>query len=274
MDFDSTSDFSLDLDFPEFNPLADLESDDEFGEDTQSFLETASAGEMLSRPKEIVAKPDTRTPKERTDDLLAAMATRRSVLLGIMKYCLEPMPVDVVNAHVDKLQENNHSIYSAANLCSLLEKAGALERVDANGEHFTEGEVKPKTVVIDGVEFLEPGEEVEVFWLTTDAGRATLAEDRPLERLRELFAEEEQYLTIYQRILELCNTETGALTPALADAVDNDPLVQKPRYYATRFVDRLEKCDALLWQKAWVVTEVGEAGLALLAELLGKKVED
>ena len=42
----------------------------------------------------------------------------------------------------------------------------------------------------------------------------------------------------------------GAKTPDINAAVDNDLLVQKPRFYAPHFVDKLEKCDALAWQES------------------------
>ena len=56
--------------------------------------------------------------------------------------------------------------------------------------------------------------------------------------------------------------------------VDNDPLVQKPRLYAPHFVDKLEKCDALEWRKAWFTTEIGKQGLEMLADVVDESATD
>ena len=98
---------------------------------------------------------------------------------------------------------------------------------------------------------------------------AAVEADRPLDRLNDLFAQDEQYLPIYKRVLTLCAAEGGTTIKALGDAVDSDPLVQKPRLYVAHFVDKLEKCDAVEWVDSWVTTEVGQTGLEIL-----KDVED
>ena len=49
-------------------------------------------------------------------------------------------------------------------------------------------------------------------------------------------------------------------------AIKDDPLLEKPRYYATRFVSNLEAVDALSWEPGWHITEAGRKGLALLEE--------
>ena len=101
-----------------------------------------------------------------------------------------------------------------------------------------------------------------------EPGRAALEADKPLERLRALLDEDAAYAPIYQRILRLCAADGGTTTPTINNAVDHDPLVQKPRFYAPHFVDRLEKCDALAWRKAWCITDIGRAGLDMLADVV------
>ena len=88
------------------------------------------------------------------------------------------------------------------------------------------------------------------------------------EQLRALLDEDAAYAPIYQRILRLCAADGGTTTPTINNAVDHDPLVQKPRFYAPHFVDRLEKCDALAWRKAWCITDIGRAGLDMLADVV------
>lgn len=259
----------------EFDPLADG-ADDEDADAADGLAAAPGSAEGALAHASDNGRPapaDERPAEERTADLLASMAPRRKVLLSILAHCFEPRPVAQVNALVDELQQNNFSVYSAANLCALLEKAGALERVTADGQPADDVESEPRVVVVDGVEYLEAGDPVEVCWLATDAGRAAVEADKPLERLRDLLDHDAAYLPIYKRILALCAAEGGAKTPDINAAVDNDPLVQKPRFYAPHFVDKLEKCDALAWQKAWVVTEVGRAGLEMLADVVDESAD-
>lgn len=265
MSSDSTFDLSLDTDYDDFDPLEDTEDDEDVeGAEYTSVSAAADATGQQAAPQ--VKTADTRTPQERIDDLFKSMEPRRKVLLGILASVSDGRkPVSEVNAEVDRLQEDNFSVYSAANLCTLLEKAGAIERVTADGQPADEVETEPKTVVVDGVEYLEAAEPVEIFWQITEAGQEKLASDKPIDRLYDLLAKDEQYAVIYKRILTLCSAEDGASTPSINSAVDDDPLVQKPRLYAPHFVDLLEKCDALEWRKAWYTTEIGRQGLAALA---------
>lgn len=272
MTHDSTNQhLSLEPDYDGFDPLEDFEDDAAETEGrADEFVATVSAAEdALAHDDKPVAPATCEKPaEERIADLLKAMAPRRTVLLGILTACDEPQPASAVNARVDELQENNFSVYSAANLCSLLEKAGAIERVTAEGEPAENIEAEPQTVVVDGVEYLEAREPVEIYWRITEPGRAALEADKPLERLRALLDEDAAYAPIYQRILRLCAADGGTTTPTINNAVDHDPLVQKPRFYAPHFVDRLEKCDALAWRKAWCITDIGRAGLDMLADVV------
>lgn len=260
---------SLEPDSNEFDPLEESEATtEEAGADefvaTVRMAEDALAGAGI----EVETVIDDRPAEERIRALFTAMAPRRSVLLGILSFCTEAQPVSAVTAHIDALQDNNFSVYSPANLCALLENAEALECVTPDGNPAPQGELEPKVVVIDGVKYLEPAEPIQVCWLTTTDGRAYLEEDKPLDRLLELLASEASYAVIYQRILMLTAQEQGATTAEIGEAVDDDPLVQKPRFYAAHFVDRLEKCEALLWKKTWCITEIGEEGLKALASMI------
>ena len=206
-------------------------------------------------------------PGERICELLDRMTFRRQTLLGILEFCTEPQTVEDVRIQVDQLQRNNHSVWGAASLCSLLEQAGALVRLSAEGTVIdSQAAREPQTVKIEGVAYLQAEEPSDSYWSTTVEGLSALEADRPYERLTTLFAEEADYLPIYERVLTLCSTEEGALTRELDEAVDNDPLVQEPRYFAPRFVERLEGTGALVWEKTWRTTDIGQRGLALLSD--------
>lgn len=249
----------------EFDPLEDLEPEADEGNDQTGSLVPAVATEGVFPAEPDIT--DTRTAEDRTADLLQAMAPRRAVLLGALSFCQEPKPVSQVNNLIDELQRNNSSVYTAANLCSLLEKAGALERIAADGTPTANIEAEPHITVIDGVEYLEAERPAETFWRTTTAGSVAVEADKPLERLRELLDSDAAYHPIYKRLLFLCAAEGGSDMKSLGEAVDSDPLVQKPRFYASRFIDRLEKCGALAWRSSWVTTDIGQAGLEMLANV-------
>ena len=263
-------DFSFESDFDDFDPLQDSTEDaaedaaETFGESVPTATNTATRPDNGQTP---LAAPEKKPAEERTANLLASMAPHRKTLLGILSFCAEAQPVASVNELVEKLKEHNYSVYSAADLCSLLEKAGALERMTADGKDAEDTETEPRTVVVDGVEYLEPAKAPETFWVATDAGKAAVEADKPLDRLRELLESDGTYKVIYKRILNLCAKEGGVTTNEINAAVDDDPIAQKPRYYAPRFVDKLEKCDALAWEGAWTITEVGERALEILADV-------
>lgn len=282
-DDDSTFEFSLDDDADEYDPWADDE-DEEGGADEGDF-ESQMGDSPYTAPKAVTDVPhapgapehveDTRTPEERTNDLLKEMAPRRKTLLGILSFCLESKPVEETNAKIDELQKNSFSVYTPANLCTLLERAGAIERIDENDEPVTDEENEPEVVEVEGVEYLQPAQPKQVFWRTTAAGKAALDADKPLERLNELLESDQKYAVIYKRILTLCDNDTGTVIATINKHVDNDPLLKQPRMYASRFVDRLERCDALEWKdKAWHITDVGRTALELLADVEDEAEEE
>ncbi|MEG1435235.1 MAG: hypothetical protein RSD45_06735 [Gordonibacter sp.] len=262
---------SLEPDFDAFDPLEESEEPTEEG-GADEFVATVRPAEdaLAGAGLEIETVIDNRPAEERIRELFTAMAPRRTVLLGILSFCTEAQPVDAVAARIDTLQENNYSVYSPANLCALLESAGALDRVTPDGERAQPITFKPSVVVVDGIEYLEAHEPLTTCWLATKDGRAYLEADKPLDRLLDLLSSETTYAAIYERVLKLASQENGATTAEFGEAVDNDPLVQKPRYYAMHFVDQLEKCDALAWKSAWHLTEIGKAGLEALADMADK----
>lgn len=206
---------------------------------------------------------------ERIEKLLGRMRRQRHVLRAVLDACATPTPTEEVRSAVAPVQERYRSIHTLENLLFLLEDAGAIEQVDESGAPYVwDAETaEPVTVVVDGVEYLEPATPPVVCWHATEEGVAALTADDPLAPVSELFERESLYLPIYKRVLEMCSEEGGASMPDLGKAVDGDPLVQKPRFYAAHFVDALEACDALVWAPAWTVTDTGLAALDMLADV-------
>lgn len=261
------SPFELELDaFDDFDPLADTALDDaeelEFPVGTGENLK-AGAGESPVRP---VPDHDPRPAQVRTAELFESMATRRKTLFKILAYCAEPKPVTEVSSYIAELKQKDRSVFTASDLTTLLERAGAIERVDESGAPYQDVKLEPKTVVIDGVEYLEPATPPVACWLVTQAGREQLEANKPFEALQAVFEEEGAYLPIYKRVLTMASDALGASAKQLARAIDSDPLLKSPRYYSSRFVEKLNVCEALSWEgKVWMITDLGREALDQLA---------
>lgn len=261
-------DFSLDTD--DYDPLEDDADEEDSGENEKITVsksdydyskESSSVFDEPENSENEKTEREELPAEERTANLFKSMAPRRKILLGILSFCKEQQPIASVETRVDELQKMSYSVYSPANLCSLLEKAGAINRVTSEGGSVSESHVEPKIVEINGAQYYEPADYRKTYWKTTAAGLAYLESDKPLDRLQELFDSNKTYLRIYKRVLTLCSAEGGAAIKTINSAVNDDPLVQEPRFYAPHFVDQLEKCEALDWHKAWVTTEVGKTAL-------------
>ena len=256
-DFDFGAD---ELDYG-YDPLADAMTEEEQEEEKAGeftgvpFLSlTGLEPPAVPEPAPVEEEP----ASERIAKLFERLNSRRRVLASIMRFCESPRSAAEVDENVVELQEHDYSVYTGANYAALLEEAGALMKTDENGVSFKESpERPPQVVVIDGVEFLKPGPWREAFWLSTDAAREYLAADDPLSRFKDLLARDAKYLDIYLRILDAADSDGGVTTPQLNDLVDDDPLVQNPRYYTAHFTDLLERCEAMRWEGAWVITDIG-----------------
>ena len=166
----------------------DVDIDEEPAEAPAEIPRVASANPAYDEQSFVtpgyVPPVDERTPFERIKDLLVDMASCRRLLMSVMGMCREPLPVEQVNTAIDEYRMNEYTVFTAASLTAQLEKAGALERVTAEGEPFVEVDAEPQLVEVDGVEYLEPVEPPVPYWRTTEAGLAILAANNPLERLK------------------------------------------------------------------------------------------
>ena len=194
------------------------------------------------------------------EKLMQRMATRRSSLLGILDFCREPHGAAEVDACVAKLQAHNASVYDGAALCAMLQQAGALETVTEEDE-TADTDDEPQIEVVDGVEYLRPAKPAEKLWKTTEAGLAYFDSFDPKADLARLLADDAAYMDIYLRVLDMCADKGGTTTAALAAAIDKDPLVQSPRFFAQHFTERLEKAGAVEWDGAWKITDLGRSYL-------------
>ena len=195
---------------------------------------------------------------ERIATLFEQMHAHHKILLGIIAACTdEPLPREMARTIVEELKVGNASVYSAENYCTLLERAGAIELVNAAGQTPDESVDTPETVTVDGVTYLRPKASAALSWRATDAGVQALEEHQPSSRLQQLLSDKALYLPVFKRVLALCNRPGGVTTSTINQALDNDPLLQSPRFHASYFTEHLESCEAICWKNAWYTTDLG-----------------
>lgn len=268
---DSTDFLIDDSDLESFDPLADFEADEEI-DDTpieSGLFDPQDAGFPDAKTlAEDTERAQLQPAEVRTADLMDAMKNQRSVLLGILDFVQERRTDEDTVALIKQLKENNYSVYSPDNFCLLLRRAGAIERVTADGVSFEGVVLEPKRVVVDGAEFWEPADQPELFWSITPVGQDALDSFQPRALIRQTLEAEPEYRTIYRAIIERIDCEEGADQKALSKMYDNKPVVEKPRLFVERFINHLSDTGAIEWRdKAWRLTEPGREAYAVLDEL-------
>lgn len=215
-----------------------------------------------------VPRDDNRPAIVRIGELLDRLGSQRKTCLGIIALCGEPRTFDEVRAEVERLQAGNASVFDAGRLCSLLERAGALERVTQDG---TPREADaPAQIVEDGegAAHYRAADEEPLYWLATQDGRMSVPAVDPEDEVAILIQEAADYLPIYQGILHQASAEGGVKAKTLIKAFDEEPIMQNPRRSCTIFVDHLREVDALEWRGAWFTTEFGVQALQQIDAVL------
>jgi hypothetical protein len=267
----SSFDFSFDPSFQKMTGVPES-MDEVVGGDPGVFLpNTEGRTEFLAPdPEKVPQIPNAmeqdkpgyadRPAAERTRELFAYMNPHRQVLLGVLRAAQTPRSNPEIQADVDDLRTNKFSVYSPANICNMLEQAGALEKVTEDGAPYASFEPEAKIVVIDGEEFWEPTEPPMVYWQITEAGQAQLDANDPLDRITRQLEREPEFLAIYRRVLVHTSAEGGATMSDLSAAVDEDPAIATPRrFFVQHFVEALERCECVAWRgNAWHTTEFGQ----------------
>lgn len=200
------------------------------------------------------------------DQLMFQMAQQRKILMGILEFCKDSPLVADVNDEVDRLKEYSPNVYTAYDLCTILVEKGGLELLDDDGNPYDEDAIEPSIVEDEvGALYYEANDPADLHYHTTDAGQTILDDDDPLGRAQGFFDDDPDLVSIYKRVMKLCDGE-GATLDALNEAVNDDELVQSPRIYAPFFIDRLERCDAIEWEGIWKLTDVGREALELISD--------
>lgn len=213
---------------------------------------------------EVESPYDESDPARPVDNLIKAMAPQRSYLMRFLNAAADNPTMDAMKALYDEWFEYSPTVFTAYDMCVLLEEAGALERVTADGTPYDMGAAEPIMVIDEatGATYYQANEPADLCWKLTDAGRTILDDDDPVGRAQAYFEVDTALQPLYKRLLTLCRD--GAALEELNDAINYDVLSWEPRVYAPFFIDRMEKADAIEWKGTWQLTEVGNEVLALL----------
>lgn len=266
----------------DFNPLQDFDplqdfafsatNADDAGDDViESTLEEGpynlpnpdAAPQYLSQ---LVSFTNGATRDERIEALFAQMPTLEKMLFNILDTCKEPVATQDLEAHIAKLKEHHHAIYTPATLCTLLEQAGALDKCTEDGTSLADYVQEPLKVIIDGAEYWEVAPAPVIYWMLTPEGLAQLETYKPLERIDQCYTQEPQYAQIFTTVLELCARVGGSSIKQIGDVVDDEPIMQNPKRYAMYFIDKLEHAGAVEWQGSWIATAPGQEYLQKLTK--------
>jgi hypothetical protein len=238
----------------------DIEDDDEFDpfadgdfveEDDDSIEEVPELTELPESIKKSGVYDAARyaTPEEAIETLLKKNPGRKPVMLALIEYCTQTRTASEVEAFVEAAQASNHSVYNGSTYGRMLVTAGALT--------FTPAVTAEEASEDNGVEYLEIVDEQEATWTATDAGLAVVSAHREGSGLRDLLVKEAVYEPVYRKLLAFVY-EQPRKKPEIDALINDDPLVQSPRRFASHFVELLESREGMAWQDGrWTLTDLG-----------------
>ncbi len=237
-------------------------------EEEKNADEKAETFGYVGTPEEAEAKApeEHQVPAaERINRLFEDMLPFKHWFLSIIDTCRDARGWEEVGQLVDGLQKKQRCVYSAQDFCTMLEGAGALKKVTADGEPY--GEVKPELVEVveDGRTYLRPTTPPEPFWRATEEGLEALRENDPVAELLQIMDEQQKYLSVFLEILDLCQGD-GESINTIRERVNTNPVLEYPKKSAQFFMDYLEREDAIEWDGAWKITKIGEELLERLEE--------
>lgn len=239
--------FTIDDDF---DPLADLNLDDSERDEAEiDYLPP-----IPDADKSVVPPVVPLTAEERIEKLLAGIPGQQFRILHAVEFCTEPRTMDEIVEDLDAAYPSKTSVYGAAQIVQLLERDGALERVACEDEE----------AAVAALEAPEPeGDFIAVTpappcrYLATQAGLDAVAAHVNEGLVIQKITEEERYLPLFQRVLEMTAREGGCPTKELDLAIDPDPLCAEPRRFCGFFRGKLEETGAIEWRDAWIITGLG-----------------
>lgn len=283
--FDSKLDLASGFDAEEsYNPLDFIEGEDDedWMDDDGLLLPSALPPKTTGRkrPKAVYSPETTGSVSQAVRNLVTTNAARRHALLSIIDWAREGERASVLFRKIEKLQEDNRSVYEPVSYCRMLERAGALrlelrdpipaENADAKR---TSCEASPSDMAsidleeaaAEGIEYLSIEEDVDPVWRSTDEGMQAYEELVQGDEWREkVLGSDSRYAEVYLAIMHLL-LDGGKPKGDIVDAAQSFEVTKKPLKLGAYFIDVLEATCAIRWEHAsWNLTELGKA---LLPEL-------
>lgn len=252
--------FTIDDDF---DPLADLNLD----EDERDEAEIDYLPPIPDADKSVVPPAVPLTAEERIEKLLAGIPGQQFRILHAVEFCAEPHTMDEIVEDLDASYPSKTSVYGAAQIVQLLERDGALERLACeeeaeaagNSEVAKASEATAASEPEDGFISVTPAPPCR--YRATQAGLDAVAAHVNEGLVIQKITEEERYLPLFQRVLEMTAREGGCPTKELDLAVDPDPLCAEPRRFCGFFRGKLEETGAIEWRDTWTITSLGRTVL-------------
>lgn len=96
-------------------------------------------------------------------------------------------------------------------------------------------------------------------WRTTDSGVIALEKENKEDKLEALFLSDPHYKTIYLMVLQFCKDAKSRME--IESHLENHPLLENPKIYASYFIDMLETAGGLVWDDSWKTTQKAYAKL-------------
>lgn len=234
-----------------YDPLEEVEEKDaDEKAETFGYKGTPDEAAATHRAQQLPAR-------ERIERLFADMPPFKRWFIAILDACQAAQSAERVAQIVEGLESKRQCVYSAASFCTMLEAAGALQKLTEDGEPYET--VKPQLVEVveDGRTYLRPTPPPPAMWKTTAEGLEMLDEDDPLGELFQIVDDREQaYAGVFQEILGMCDGE-GSSIEQIRQQVNSNPALEYPKKTAQFFMDYLDRNGAVEWDGAWKITEVG-----------------
>lgn len=247
----------------DYDPLDEQEEKD-LDEKAETFGYVGTPDEAVSDAPASAAVP----ARERIERLFDDMPPYKRWLIDIMQACRQPQRAERIEEVVEGLRAKRHCVFDAASFRTMLEEAGALEKLTLDGQPYGEVEPRLEEVEQDGKTYLRPTQPPEAMWRTTPEGLEAVEANDPLDALMQIVQEQVGYTEVFAEILGMCQGD-GASINEIKMQVNTNPVLEYPKKTAQFFMDYLDRNDAIEWDGAWKTTEVGRRLLRRLESLQG-----
>lgn len=161
---------------------------------------------------------------------MAAEPANKIVLYKILEYCITAHSDSDVERTILSFPEMKTAVHSPELLLTWLENAGGIE-------HLT-------------------GDNGEIVWFTTPAGRNVVESDSFSNRLIRLFAQETIYQSIYLQIFQACLSPKSR--KEIESMMEHNPILKESNVYPSYFIEKLEEAGGLQWDEKWQITSAGK----------------